>query len=93
MVAGRRGRREQRRDRVARVVGAAKVEPALDALELMDLAWHDCYGDPAPPDRVIDDVLTVADDLAGLVSAALLGVIDFRDLRVAADEARDHDER
>jgi hypothetical protein len=55
----------------------------------MDLAWHDCYGKVAPPDDVLDDVLYLAGgDLAALVRHAHLAVIDFRDVRVAADHKR-----
>ena len=66
-----------------------RADAALDALELLDLAWHDCYGESSPPEEVVDDVCVVAGgDLAGLVSAALVAVIDSRDLRVNADELR-----
>jgi hypothetical protein len=62
---------------------------ALDALALLDLAWHDCYGEQSPPDQVIEDIWVVADgELGALISAAHLAVIDFRDLRVNADEMR-----
>lgn len=85
MVIGRKNRRAARRDRVEAVMGATRVDAALDVIELMELAWHDCYGEPSPPEQVIDDVLTVSrGDLASLASAALLGVTDWRDLRLAA---------
>lgn len=85
MVIGRKNRRVARRDRVEAVMGATDVDAALDVIELMELAWHDCYGEPSPPEQVIDDVLTVSrGDLASLASAALLGVTDWRDLRLAA---------
>lgn len=85
MVIGRKDRRAARRDRVEAVMGATDVDAALDVLELMELAWHDCYGEPSPPEQVIDDALTVSrGDLASLASAALLGVTDWRDLRLAA---------
>lgn len=29
---------------------------ALDALALLDFAWHDCYGAQSPPDQVIEDI-------------------------------------
>jgi hypothetical protein len=61
----------------------------LDALELLELAWHDCSGEPNPLEDVIEDVWVVADgDLARLVSAAHLAVIDFRDLRLNAGARR-----
>lgn len=67
-------------------MAASLVEAALDVLELMELAWHDCYGESTPPEQVIDDVLTVSQgDLPALASAALLGVTDRRDLRLAAE--------
>ena len=66
-----------------------RADAALDALELLDLAWHDCFGESSPPEEVVVDVWVVAGgDLAGLVSAALLAVIDSRDLRVNADMLR-----
>ncbi len=87
MAIGRKNRRAERRERVEAVVGAAHVDAALDVLELMELAWHDCYGESTPPEQVVDDVLTVSGgDLASLASAALLGVVDWRDLRVAAED-------
>ena len=65
------------------------TEAALDALALLDFAWHDCYGQSAPPDRVIEDIWTVANgDLGRLISAAHLAVIDFRDLRLNAQDAK-----
>ena len=84
--------REQRRG--ARSVRAfetfgSKANAALDALALLDLAWHDCYGEPTPPEQVIDDIYVVSNgDLAAFVSAAHLAVRDFRDLRMNADEER-----
>jgi hypothetical protein len=87
MAIGRENRRTERRERVKAVVGAAHVDAALDVLELMELAWHDCYGESTPPEQVIDDVLTVSEgNLASLASAARLGVMDWRDLRIAAQE-------
>lgn len=67
----------------------AIIEAALDALDLMDFAWHDCYGKVAPPDEVLDDVLYLAEgDLAALIRQAHLAVIDFRDVRRSADAKR-----
>jgi hypothetical protein len=64
---------------------------ALDLLELVELAWHDCYGEITPPEDIIDDMLVVSDGrLAGLVTAALVAVTDWRDLKVAAAVERGH---
>lgn len=66
-----------------------EADAVLDALELLELAWHDCYGEPTPPEQVVEDVWVVSEgDLARLVSAARLAVVDFRDLRVNADALR-----
>lgn len=58
-------------------------------MALLDFAWHDCYGELSPPDEVLEDIwLLAAGNLARFVSAAHLAVIDFRDLRVSADDKR-----
>ena len=57
--------------------------------ELMELAWHDCYGEVAPPEDVVDDVLLCSEGtLGGLVDAAHRAVIDRRDLSVWASALR-----
>jgi len=62
---------------------------ALDLLDILELAWHDCYGDLTPPRQVIEDMLTLSDGtIEGLIQASLLAVRDWRDLRVAAEELR-----
>lgn len=89
MAIGRAERREERRPRVSSLFDDSEVEPALDLLELAELAWHDCYGEITPSDDVIDDMLVVSEgSLSGLVAAAKLGVTDYRDLRVLADDRR-----
>lgn len=88
MVIGRAARRGSRTQRASDVFGE-HAAAALDVLELLELAWHDCYGDVTPPDQVIDDLWVVCDgDLARLISAARLAVTDHRDLRVHADACR-----
>ena len=89
MAVSRSERRELRRAGVAAVVGDDEVGAALDLLELVELAWHDCYGEITPSDAVVDDVLVLSGGtLAGLVVAARLAVTDWRDLRIAADALR-----
>lgn len=69
---------------------AADVDAALDLLELVELAWHDCYDEITPNDRVVDDILVVGrGTLDGLIRAAHLAVTDWRDLRVAAEAQPD----
>lgn len=84
------GRSEGRRAREARAVavfGDELAPAALDLLELVELAWHDCYGEISPSDDVIDQILTVSrGDLAELVRACRLAVTDRRDLALRADE-------
>ena len=89
MVIGREERRNRRRPRVLTEFGNHDAEHVLDLLELVELAWHDCYGDVSPDDTVIEDILVVAEATWGkLISAAHLAVTDWRDLRVAADAVR-----
>jgi hypothetical protein len=89
MVTRRADRRSARAERAAELFGA-QADAALDALELLELAWHDCYGEPSPPEQVIDDIWVISDgDLARLIAAAHLAVTDFRDLRLSADSRRE----
>jgi hypothetical protein len=88
MVASSEDRR-QTRSRRANEVFKDQAGAALDALALLDFAWHDCYGESSPPEQVIEDIWVVANgDLAQFVSATHLAVVDFRDLRVNADALR-----
>lgn len=88
MLTSKEHRRRARKPRADEVF-ADRANAALDVLALLDFAWHDCYGEPCPPDQVVEDIWTVADgDLGHFVSAAHLAVIDFRDLRMNADDMR-----
>ncbi|WP_435205717.1 hypothetical protein [Micromonospora sp. bgisy143] len=91
MALGSEQRRAERRPRVEGLFAGGQVDAALDLLHLMDMAWHDCYGpqELEVPPPVLDDVLLLADgDLAVLITVAREAVIDFRDVRIAADERR-----
>lgn len=89
MAVGRAERRADRRPHVARVFADEDVDPALDLLELAELAWHDCYGEITPTEVVIEDILTVSGgSILGLIGAVKLAVTDRRDLKIAADEIR-----
>ncbi|WP_433832844.1 hypothetical protein ACQP2E_17215 [Actinoplanes sp. CA-015351] len=91
MAIGSDGRREERRPRVEGTFPSSHVEAALDLLHLTDMAWHDCYGpgELALPDPVLDDILLLADGgLVALIRLSREAVIDFRDVRVAADHHR-----
>jgi hypothetical protein len=79
------------RSRVVEVFGAddAMVERVARVIRLLEIAWHDVYGDPSPPGEVVDDVLACSQGtIEGLVDAVSLAVTDWRDLRIAADARR-----
>jgi uncharacterized protein (UPF0261 family) len=74
---------------VIAAVGEEFSGPSLDLLEIVELAWHDCYGEISPPEQVVDDILVLSlGTLEGLVSAARLALTDWRDARVGADKLR-----
>lgn len=39
------------------VFGEGGAATALDLLELLELAWHGCYGESSPSEDIIDDML------------------------------------
>ncbi len=91
MAIGRAERFEERKSRVTAVFGddADTLRPVSDVLGLMEMAWHDCYGEITPSEEVVDDVLLCSGGtLDGLISAAHLAVIDWRDLSVMASDIR-----
>jgi hypothetical protein len=91
MAIGSEQRRRQRLPLIAASFPGEQVDAVLDLLHLADMAWHDCYGpkELEVPAAVLDDILLLAHgDLATLVRVARLAVIDFRDVRVAADAER-----
>jgi hypothetical protein len=91
MAVGRQERFELIRPRVAELFGNSPgvIERVARVFELMEIAWHDVYGEPSPPREVVDDVLTCSGGtLEGLVDSAWGAVIDWRDLRLAADARR-----
>ncbi len=72
--------------------GEEMASVALDLLELTELAWHDCYGEISPSEGVVDDMLLLSEGhIDRLISVARLAVVDWRDLRVAAEEVRNRD--
>ncbi len=88
MAVSRAERRAERRTKVA-VLFADRTDRALDLLEILEMAWHDAYGDITPPEEVIDDILLLSEgNLRHLIRWTRLALADWRDVRVAADEAR-----
>lgn len=68
---------------------ADRTDRALDLLELLEMAWHDAYGETSPPEDVIDDILLLSEgNLRLLIRWARLAVTDLGDVRVTADDAR-----
>ena len=91
MAIGRAERFEERKLRVTAVFGedANTLRAVSEVLALMEMAWHDCYGEITPSEQVVDDVLLCSQGtLDGLISAAHLAVIDWRDLSVMASDIR-----
>ena|SRR3712207_1633026 len=82
-------RRKGRKRAVERSFPPQHVDVALGILDLMELAWHDVYGEVTPSGVIIDDVLLIAQgDIAGLAAAAHMAVREWRDVRVSADDLR-----
>ena len=76
MAVSRAGRRNARKARVLTVFGEEWAPRALDLLELVELAWHDCYDEITPPEDIIDDILLLSEGrLDRLIVAARLAVI------------------
>lgn len=89
MAVGRAQRMAALMPRITAEFGDALAPRVVDVLTLGEYAWHDCYGEPSPPEGVIDDIFVVANgDLARFVETVLLAVTDSRDLRLAAEAQR-----
>jgi hypothetical protein len=91
MAVGRAERFEQRKPRVVALFGNDEetVRTVAAVFELMEMAWHDCYGEVSPPEEVVDDILACSGGtLRGLITAAHLAVVDSRDLALWAAEVR-----
>ena len=89
MAVGRAERRKDRWERAVALFGEDRAPFALDLLELTELAWHDCYGEVTPPEGIVEDILLLSEgNIEQLIQAARLAVIDWRDLKVAAEELR-----
>ncbi len=89
MTIGRDARRAERAPLVEEVIGKPFASAGLDLLELVELAWHDCYGEITPPDDVVLNILTCSQgDLATMIRAASIAVSDWRDLHLWAASLR-----
>jgi hypothetical protein len=89
MTIGRHARRAERAPLVEEIIGKPSASAGLDLLELVELAWHDCYGEITPPDDVVLNILTCSQgDLATMIRAARIAVKDWRDLHLWAESLR-----
>jgi hypothetical protein len=91
MAIGRAERFEQRKPRIIAVFGDDKetLRSVSELLTLMEMAWHDCYGEITPADDIVEDILLCSGGtLGGLIDATHLAVIDHRDLSVRASTIR-----
>jgi hypothetical protein len=89
MAISRAERRADRKGRVVTIFGEAHAAAVLDLLELTELAWHDCYGEIAPSDGIVDDILLCSEgEMAKLIQVARLAVADWRDLKLLAQHKR-----
>jgi hypothetical protein len=92
MPVSRGDRRTLRKPAIVSSFGLERADAVLDLIEILELAWHDCYGEITPPDQVIDDLLLVSKgSIDALIRSARLAITDFRDLRVSADDLRRND--
>jgi hypothetical protein len=91
VAVGRAARWSERKPRAAAVFGGDEdtLRAVAQLFELMEMAWHDCYGEVTPSERIVDDVLLCSQGtLSGLIAAAQLAVVDRRDLVVWASTLR-----
>lgn len=89
MAISRAQRRREREPRAEAIFGREASAAALDLLELVEMAWHDCYGEISPSEDQVDDMLVLSEgEIAKLVRAALLRVTDPRDLKLVAEARR-----
>jgi hypothetical protein len=85
VAVGRAAQWEKQKPTVVAIFGrdADALRRVSSVLELMEMAWHDCYGEVTPTDMVLDEILLCSGGtLGGLIDAAHLAVIDRRDLQL-----------
>jgi len=88
-VAVTREQRQTQREPAVRALFGKNAWCAMELLELLEIAWHDCYGEVTPPEQVVSDVLTCSrGQLPTLIHAASLAIKDSRDLIMWATRVR-----
>lgn len=91
MAIGRAERWAARTSRVVAVFGddAETLRAVEQLFELLELAWHDVYGEVTPSEQIVDEILLCSrGTLGGLIEASRIAVVDRRDLRVWAAALR-----
>jgi hypothetical protein len=79
---------------VKSVLGESHASAGLDLLELVEYAWHDCYGEITPPDDVILNILICSrGDLATMIHAARVALRDWRDLHLWAEHVNSEQQK
>lgn len=89
LAVGRAARRAERSSLVESVLGKSQASAGLDLLELIEYAWHDCYGEITPPDDVILNILICSrGKLSEMIHAAKVAIADCRDLQLWAERVQ-----
>ncbi len=59
MAIGRAERFDERKPRVIAAFGSddETLRAVAHVFELMEMAWHDCYGEVTPAEEIVDEVL------------------------------------
>jgi hypothetical protein len=93
VAVGRDARRAERAALVEEILGKPLTSAGLDLLELAELAWHDCYGEITPPDDVVLNILICCQgNLATMIHAVKVAIMDWRDLQLCAERLRSHEQ-
>jgi hypothetical protein len=94
VAIGREARRAERAPLVESVLGKSAASAGLDLLELIEYAWHDCYGEITPPDDVILNILICSrGDLATMIHATKVALRDWRDLHLWAQHVNSEQQK
>lgn len=90
VAVGRAERRRERQSKVTALFVADTASVALDLIEIVEMAWHDSFGEVTPSEDLIDDMLLLSDgSVEKLIGAARMALADWRDLKVATQRRRD----
>lgn len=88
MAVGRAERWEETKPKAVAAFGEDEetLRTVAAQLEMLEMAWHDVYGEIAPSETIVEQVLYCSQGkLDRLIRATRLAVRDRRDLQVWAD--------